>query len=71
MRRKGESEQNVRKIIPDTVETIPHLPYLHIRSHSTEQSFCLYIAMEPVQPNPIPGTFNSYGLSTATTVPWF
>jgi len=71
MRRKGESEQHVRKIIPDTVETIPHLPYLHIRSRSTGQSFYLYIAMEPTQANPTPGAFNSYGLSTATTVPWF
>jgi len=71
MRRTGETEQQAGQAIPDSVERIPDLPYVHIRSHSTRQKFCLYIEMAAVQPDPVAGCFNTYGLSTHATVPWF
>jgi len=71
MRRKGDTEQNAKQAIPESAKRTPGLPYVHIRSHSTGQKFCLYIAMLPVQPTAISGRFNTYGLSTHGTIPWF
>jgi CRISPR-associated endonuclease Csy4 len=47
------------------------LPFVHLRSSSTGQDFCLFIEHGPVGANPVAGHFNSYGLSTTATVPWF
>ncbi|KXU34207.1 type I-F CRISPR-associated endoribonuclease Cas6/Csy4 [Cephaloticoccus primus] len=71
MRRTGESEQSVKELISEDVEQRPTLPYVKMHSRSTGQSFCLYIAMGSTQPDPVSGTFNTYGLSTCATVPWF
>ena len=71
MKRKGETAEQVAQAIPVTVERRPDLPYVHLRSLSNRQSFCLFIAVGPPQSRPIPGVFNSYGLGQVTTVPWF
>jgi len=71
IRKTGETEQYVKEKIPKSVEQIPTLPYIQMRSRSTGQSFYLYIAMESTQSQPISGTFTSYGLSTHATIPWF
>ena len=72
MRRKGESAEQALQAIPQTVERRPDLPYLHLRSRSTGQpSFCLFIALGPLQQSATAGTFNSHGLSSTSTVPWF
>lgn len=71
MRRKGESAEQAAKAIPTSVERRPDLPYVWLRSRSTGQPFCLFIALGPLQPDPVPGVFNSYGLSNTTTIPWF
>ncbi len=71
MRRKGETEQQALEAIPQTVERRPNLPYLHLRSRSTGQPFCLFIAMGPLTAAPNPGPFNSHGLSGTSTIPWF
>jgi len=71
MRRKNETEQQAEQVIPESVERIPDLPYVHIFSRSTGQRFCLYIAMDAAQVNSVSGRFNTYGLSTHATIPWF
>lgn len=71
MRRKGETEGQAKAAIPSSMEHRPTLPYLHLHSRSTRQSFCLFIAMGPLQPTAIPGPFNRHGLGNPATVPWF
>lgn len=71
MRRKGETAEQVAAAIPDSVERTPNLPFVHLRSLSTGQTFTLFIALGPLQSQPTPGTFNSYGLGESTTIPWF
>jgi CRISPR-associated endonuclease Csy4 len=71
MKRKGETAQQATAAIPSTVERRPNLPYAHLRSRSTGQPFCLFIALGPLTPAAIAGPFNSHGLSNAATVPWF
>ena len=71
MQRKGETEQQAQQAIPQTVERRPDLPYLQLRSRSTGQSFCLFIALGPLLESGTPGAFNSHGLSGQSTVPWF
>ncbi|MEO5829609.1 MAG: type I-F CRISPR-associated endoribonuclease Cas6/Csy4 [Rhodanobacter sp.] len=71
MKRKEETAEQAQKAIPYSVERTPNLPYLHVRSRSTAQPFCLFIALGPVQPTGIPGNFNRYGLGGPATIPWF
>lgn len=71
MKRKGETATEAAAAIPRTVERRPHLPYVHLRSRSTAQPFCLFIALGAPLTTPIHGEFNTYGLSTHATVPWF
>lgn len=72
MRRKGETAEQAAMAIPAGAVERPTLPYLHLRSLSTGQSFCMFIAMGDPLPAPVPGAFNSYGLGECgTTVPWF
>lgn len=71
MRRKGETEEQAKAAIPTSMERQPHLPYIHLHSRSTRQAFCLFIAMGPLQTTPTPGSFNSHGLGSPATIPWF
>lgn len=72
MRRKGETVEQVILAIPDTAVKPPNLPYAHLRSLSTGQPFCLFIAMGPLHSVATPGVFNTYGLAESdATVPWF
>ena len=71
MKRKGETPEQAATAIPDSVERNAALPYAQLRSASTGQPFCLFIAQGPEQTNATPGSFNTYGLSTTATVPWF
>lgn len=47
------------------------LPFVQVSSRSSGQRFALFIEHGKAQPEPIPGRFNHYGLSTEATVPWF
>src|SRR5690606_31165814 len=71
MLRKGETEQQAAAAIPSSVEQQPSLPYVRMRSRSTGQPFCLFIALGVLAGKPTPGPFNSHGLSRSSTVPWF
>ena len=46
-------------------------PYLELQSNSTGESYRIFIKLGEVQSLPVPGKFNSFGLSKQATVPWF
>jgi len=71
MKRKGVTMEDAIKTIPDTVARSPDLPYLWMRSLSTQQRFCLFIGMSPPRKTPVPGRFSCYGFSNEATIPWF
>lgn len=71
MRRRGETAEQATAAIPSSMEHRPDLPYVHLHSRSTHQPFCLFIALGAPQPRASNGAFNSYGLSSTATVPWF
>jgi CRISPR-associated endonuclease Csy4 len=71
MRRKGETYEQAVQAIPDGVERQPDLPYVQLRSASTGQRFCLFLALGDAESQPVAGVFNTYGLSSTATLPWF
>jgi len=71
MYRKSETWQQAVEAIPATVERRPDLPYLYLRSRSTGRSFCMFIVMGTPTRESVSGPFNSHGLSSEATVPWF
>lgn len=71
MRRKDETETQVRAAIPDSVVQRPDLPFVRLHSASTGQPFCLFVEQRASVVGAVSGAFNSYGLSGAATVPWF
>lgn len=71
MQRKGETAEQVAQAIPDHVERKPDLPYAHLRSQSTGQSFALFVEHGSLLSEPVIGGFNTYGLSQGASIPWF
>jgi CRISPR-associated endonuclease Csy4 len=71
MRRKGETMEQACAAIPQSVERQPDLPYLHVRSASTGQGFCLFVEQRVEVGAGSRGGFNCYGLSVGGTVPVF
>lgn len=71
MKRKGETAAQAAAAIPASVERNPGLPFVHLRSGSSGQEFCLFVAFGPLLGDAVGGTFNTYGLSNEATVPWF
>ncbi|MGA0583287.1 MAG: type I-F CRISPR-associated endoribonuclease Cas6/Csy4 [Castellaniella sp.] len=71
MRRKGETYEQAVQAIPDGVERQPDLPFVQLRSASTGQRFCLFLALGDPEPQSVAGEFNAYGLSSTATLPWF
>jgi CRISPR-associated endonuclease Csy4 len=47
------------------------LPFIQLKSTSTGQKFRLFISHEPPQDKAVEGNFNTYGLSSIATIPWF
>lgn len=71
MKRKGETHEQAVRAIPDSAEQTPNLPFVHMRSQSTDQHFVLFIEQGELRDQPKAGQFNTYGLSRQATVPWF
>jgi len=71
MKRKGLSEKEARRAVPDSVAERLDLPYVVLTSRSTGQRFRLFIDHGPLRETPREGRFTRYGLSRGTTVPWF
>lgn len=71
MRRHGLSEEAALARQPERAGARLSLPWLEVRSTSTDQRFRLFIQQKVCSGPPIPGTFNPYGLSRTATLPWF
>ena len=71
MQRKEETAEQAAAAIPNTVERTPHLPFMHVRSSSTGQPFCLFVEHGELLHHAASGAFNAYGLSLGASVPWF
>ena len=71
MARHGLSASQAVQQVPDTVAERLHLPFLQLGSASTGQRFRLYLRLGPPVAHAVDGTFNTYGLSIAATVPHF
>ena len=71
MKRHQLSEEQARQRLPDSVGTVTGLPFVQLTSASTGQQFRLFLALGPAQSQSQAGDFNTYGLSTTATVPWF
>lgn len=69
--RKGVSAEEALAAIPDNRAEQLDLPFILLSSQSTGQQFRLFIEHLPIEGESRPGTFGSYGLSPATTIPWF
>jgi CRISPR-associated endonuclease Csy4 len=70
MRRHDISFEEVVKLIPDDIEKTSDLPFVMLKSQSTGQTFRLFISQNELS-NPMPGYFNTYGLSIGGAVPLF
>lgn len=71
MQRHDLNEAAAYQRIPDTSARRTDLPWVEMRSQSSGQRFRLFIQHGPLQNTPCTGSFTSYGLSSATTIPWF
>lgn len=66
-----DAEEALRRI-PDEAAERTSLPYVQLHSRSTDQHFFLFVQHGPLQPEPLLGGFNAYGMSQqGATVPWF
>lgn len=65
------TEEEARHKFMDRTDNSLSQPYLRAKSGSTGQMFRLFIEHGPIVTTPKLGTFNSYGLSSDATIPWF
>lgn len=65
------SEAEAQQRISLVNEQRSDLPYVLIKSGSNRNAYPLFIEHGPLQPSPVAGCFNSYGLSATATIPWF
>jgi len=75
MRRLGETREQVKVEITDSVEQKLSFPYVNIKSASTKQQFKFFIRQELVNESendkPTDGKFNCYAMSSGVTLPYF
>lgn len=71
MKRKGITEEQALAVIPDNKAKKVSLPYVTMKSLSTQQIFKLFIKHTPIQSEQKLGKFSAYGLSHNATIPWF
>ena len=71
MKRHALTEEQAVERYPLETQAHSLLPYLELRSLSTRQSFKLFFVQGATQSKPVSGEFNTYGLSSTATLPWF
>ena len=71
MKRHGLNQAQAQQQVPDSVAQRLSLPFIQMTSASTGETFRLFLRLGPQQPTLVAGSFNSYGLSTLATIPWF
>ncbi|MGX5025787.1 type I-F CRISPR-associated endoribonuclease Cas6/Csy4 [Enterobacter asburiae] len=65
------TEEEAQQRLQTMQEARTDLPWLNVRSLSTDQTFRLFIRHGELLSAPVAGTFTTYGLSATATVPWF
>ena len=70
-KRHGLTEVQDQPHVPDRVGARLDLPFIQMTSASTGETFRLFLRLGAPQPTLVAGGFNSYGLSTLATIPWF
>lgn len=71
MKRHNLTEAQALERVPDSAVEKLDLPFVQLTSASTGQAFRLYLRLGPPEPAQLTGCFNTYGLSSDATVPWF
>ena len=71
VRRHGLTATEALERVPDASSERLDLPFVTLSSASTGQQFRLFLRLDAPEAAPVRGPFNSYGLSTTATVPWF
>lgn len=72
MRRHNLTQEEALQRIPESVPAKKlKLPYVSLKSRSTNRHFRLFFEHQPPQEHPVRGDFNTYGLGNGATVPWF
>ena len=71
MKRHGLTAAQAEQQVPDSVGERLDLPFIQVTSASTGETFRLFLRLGPPQSKLAAGGFNSYGLSTAATIPCF
>ncbi len=71
MRRHQLTAEQALARVPDSCAETLKLPFLTVASTSTGQRFQLFLRLGPPASTAQPGEFNSYGLSSTATLPWF
>lgn len=71
MKRHGWSEEEVLARFPDSIEKRLDLPFLTLRSASTGQPYRIFVEHLACQDGARAGVFNTFGLSSSATIPWF
>ena len=71
IKRHGLSEAQALQQVPDDIGERINVPFVQMASVSTGQTFRLFLRLGPPQMSWAAGHFNSYGLSTTATIPWF
>jgi CRISPR-associated endonuclease Csy4 len=69
-KRKNISYELALSHFKSRTKQMSKLPFISLKSHSSDNRFRLFIEKKE-RVRPVPGLFNSYGLSNNTTVPWF
>lgn len=65
------TEEEALERIPDSKSQVTSLPFIHVKSLSSGETFRLFIHMGEESSVPVDGEFGAYGLSSGATVPWF
>ncbi|MCA6215898.1 type I-F CRISPR-associated endoribonuclease Cas6/Csy4 [Ideonella sp. B7] len=71
MRRHHLTPEQAQERVPDSCAETLRLPFLTLASASTGQRFKLFLRLGPPCDATQAGNFNSYGLSSTATIPWF
>lgn len=65
------TEDEAEKKINASKEQRLKLPFLQLKSHSSGQTYRLFIQQGKLMDTPQEGKFSTYGLSDDATIPWF
>lgn len=71
MRRHGLDAEQALARVPDSAAERLDLPFVQLRSQSTDQTFRVFIRHGVIVDVPRVGAFGTYGLSADGTIPWF